>query len=273
MSPPVIAAIIAVSGVLIQVTVTYLISRQSANDKSSGIERQLNILAMLDPKSDEAKQLDEHVRADIRSLVTRDLDREIAVEGLVIFVSFYVVFFARYGLGVWLEHGVPQDIHPIVFGMYWGILGPLALISWQVLKYWYRGIRLWKVRQRTRWMEWKTARAKRKLEWTKLRQLRMLVAGINLVDAATPLKDKIIKAGGPEAWRVFETNGEVLRRERDEFFEKWGEINESLAHPPWWWPIRQLYKRAWWGFRDAKRLVARKMRPPPRNDPNPPHQT
>jgi hypothetical protein len=90
MGAQVVAAIIAVSGVLIQVLVTYLISRQGANDLRVGIDRELSILTRLDPKTVEAEKLNAHVRANINALVSRDIRREVLVEGLVIFGLFYV---------------------------------------------------------------------------------------------------------------------------------------------------------------------------------------
>jgi hypothetical protein len=240
----VVAAIIAVSGVLIQVMVTYLISRQSASDQRTSIDRELGILAKLDPNTDEAKKLDEHIRANINALVSRDLDREVLVEGLVIFAVFWAVFLPFYGLDVWRRHGVPQGIRPVITGIYWGLIAPMVFTTWQLLKYYYHTLRRWITRGRTWWIKHKTARLERRLEWTKLQNLRILEAGINLVETASPFKERIIEAGGLEAWQVVESNAEDLRRAQGEFFEKWGEVDESLARPPLWWRFRRFIRRA-----------------------------
>jgi hypothetical protein len=251
-NPQVVAAIIAVSGVLIQVMVTYRVSRQSANDQHTNIERELGILAQLDPHTDEAKKLDGHIRANINALAGRDLHREELVEALAAYASLYVVFLAFYGLGIWRRHGVPQDIRPLVDGFYWGLLAPMALSAWQLLKYYYRGVRRWITRRRIWWVKFKTAQLERRLNWTKLRNLQILDAGIDLVETFSPFKDNIIGAGGPEAWHLIESNADEFRRSRVEFLEDFGEVDESLVRPPLSWRIRRFGRRAWHGVGGAK---------------------
>ena len=252
MNSQVVAAIIAVSGVLIQVMVTYRVSRQSANDQHTNIERELGILAKLDPNTDEAKKLDGHIRASIDALAARDLHREELVDGLAAYASLYAVFLAFYGLGIWRRHGVPQDLRPLIDGVYWGLIAPMALSGWQLLKYYYRGVRRWITRRRIWWVKFKTARLERRLEWTKLRGLQMLEAAIDLVETFRPFKDRIIEAGGLAAWQLLEGNAEEFRRARGEFLEDFGELNESLVRPPLSWRIRRFVRRAWHGVGGAK---------------------
>lgn len=252
MNPQVVAAIIAVSGVLIQVMVTYRISRQSSKDQHNDIDRELGILAKLDPTTDEAKKLDGHIRANIDALAGRDPHREELVEALVAYASFYVVFLAFYGLGIWRRHGVPPDIRPLIDGLYWALIAPMLFSGWQVLKYNYREVVRWITRRRKWWANVRMARLKRRLEWTKLRNLQFLDVGIGLVEAFRPFKDKIIETSGLEAWQHVETQVEGFQRDRIEFLKEFGEVDESLARPPLSWRVRGFARRAWRAVGAAK---------------------
>lgn len=156
-------ALIAAAGVLVQASVTYWISRNSAKDMRLNIDRELTILGKLDPESSEAKKLDEHVRANIRKLTRRDFIRDIAVEGLVRLGFLYVVLAAWFGLDFWRAHaGLSQ--RPIVDGLTWALVVPLLATIGSALHYFYGLGRLGYSLAHLRYMIWNNRRWLKKLQ-------------------------------------------------------------------------------------------------------------
>lgn len=125
-------ALIAVGGVVLTQFVTYLISRQNANDLRVNISREIDIIRKLQPSTEETSKLEAHVRASVAELIYRDERREQLAELIWTFAPLILASAAVVGLGVWRQHGVPAMLGPTVAILYYS-LG--AISAWLFLRY------------------------------------------------------------------------------------------------------------------------------------------
>jgi hypothetical protein len=141
-------ALLAVAGVITQVVVTYLISRQSANDLRANIGRDIDIAGNL-PSEDDATKLRNDIGAEIDALIARDEHREREGEILRSVVPIPLVVLVLWELALWREQGLPADLSGPVWVAFWFfiVLGVLIVgrSASEILRY-----ILWRWRSSTR---------------------------------------------------------------------------------------------------------------------------
>lgn len=198
MPKEVVAALIAVGGVIFTQLITYAISRQSARDLRVNIDREIEIIKKLRPGSDEAQRLELHVKASIDKLIARDERREQLLEILATSAPIPVLAAAALGLGFWREHGVPPGLSPLVTMLYWGLFGLLLyqvwLSGWRFGKFLFAFLQAWvHVMRRRRAMMQIIKMTKRSLAEGR-QELQGLIATLH------GLEEKVIQSAGQDGW-------------------------------------------------------------------------
>ena len=191
-------ALIAGGFAVIQVVVSYLTSRQTANDLRTNIGRDIEIVRKLRPDSDEVARLESHIAENIADLITRD-ERRARLGDIVRSIGPALLLAVVAGsLTQWLAQGGVSDKVKGPVDVIILITGPAALVFgsavlWRYLRYLYWNARLsW--RQATTW--W----AKR-ATWKAWHETRALVEQAEqLAKLVEAHKAEIIAKAGQEAW-------------------------------------------------------------------------
>jgi hypothetical protein len=133
----VLLGLIAVCGVLATPVVSYVISRQSANDLRANIDKEIVIIRKLAPGSPEVAKLEAHVTSSIDKLIERDERRARLIDvvrsaGPLPLLWLLIVIFS-----VWRQHP-PAGWSASIEVVYWTIVVVFALAalrySWTLLK-------------------------------------------------------------------------------------------------------------------------------------------
>jgi hypothetical protein len=163
----------------------------------------------LRPDSKEATKLEDHVRKSIDELIARDEGRDPYSQMIWSFGPLPIVGLAVWGLTVWLEHGIPKALRPIVDGLQWFVIGLLLLLFVRFLWQWgnylvrlcYAQARVWYLRTRLWYAQAELWYAKRSAWWAKGSAERKYRHEV--MEILNPQKDEIIEKGGKEAWDAF----------------------------------------------------------------------
>ncbi len=220
-------ALIAVVGVLTQVLLTYLVSRQSANDLRTNIDRQIEIVRKLNPGSSAAIKLEQHIDVSLDELITRDTRRWAISRVAWSSAPGPALGLALWGIYVWNKHGIPEDLrYPVVglSGFLLGLLGGVVVVTivqiarvvWLTVRYGYLRLTKWRLQRRFNKLREKNRvmRAYRKelTEWRREAMAQM-----------TAHKDELIAEHGQQWWddmtaeyEELEKKGSALDRMDDE---------------------------------------------------------
>lgn len=237
MPKEVIAALIAAGAVIFTQLVTYAISRQSARDLRVNIDREIEIIKKLRPESDEAKQLERHVKASIAKLITRDERREQLLDILATSAPIPLLAAATLGLGFWRERGVPTGLSPLVTMLYWGIFGLLLCQAgwsgWRFGKFLYEFSYTWFL----------ALRRKRAMNRVIKDAKRGLANGRgeiqDLIETLHGVKDKIIESVGEDGWESIIT---IANRSIEHYNDAEAEVAEIERDVKDLKPARQMLR-------------------------------
>ncbi|MBJ7341619.1 hypothetical protein [Mycolicibacterium sp.] len=230
MSEGVAVALIAVGGVVLTQFVTYLISRQSASDLRTNIDREIEIIRKLQPGSTEATKLEAHIKASIEKLVYRDQRREQLADVVATFAPLMIVTFAAMGFQSWREHGVPHMLRPTVTVIYWGLF---AMSAWLFLRYIWQLAKLMfaylRVFSRLTFSHVRLLRARLRL-WRAQRRLAKGKAHMGaLINIAEDLLDTLDENPDPDdkhAQAVRQEAGDRARRQMADLKSKMGKLGD-----------------------------------------------
>ncbi|MHA3020144.1 hypothetical protein ACXPWS_07690 [Mycobacterium sp. BMJ-28] len=179
MPKEVVAALIAVAGVILTQFVTYTISRQSARDLRVSIGREIDIVKNLVPESSEAQQLERHIADSIAKLIARDENRERLLGALASAAPLPILATTAWGAAFWLQHDPPDGLKPALYVALASVTGVLIAqfvvylfrttqLAYLITKLWIFGLRnRWKLMRRIKRNERRLAssrKAKRALQ-------------------------------------------------------------------------------------------------------------
>jgi hypothetical protein len=191
----VVVALITVGGTQF---VTYLISRQNANDLRVNISREIEIIRKLQPGT-EASTLEAHVKAGVAKLIYRDEGREQLLEVLWRFAPLILVSAAGCGLQLWRHQGVPAMLGPAVAILYYGLV---AMTGWLFLRYVWGLLKLaygytrFYTRLGLRWTQIRALRIKH--WWLKRKIAKRKEQLTAVIDIAEDLLDAAEQASGSD---------------------------------------------------------------------------
>lgn len=233
----IVVALIAVAGVVTQVVVTYLINRQSANDLRTNIAREIEIISKLRPGSDEVAVLESHVRKSINELMARDERRDRNSEIIRSAAPTQLVAWSAYGLYVWLRHGPPQILRPLVWGVFWPLVAVAVLLTlrvyWQLARSLYLAFGTGVLKIKTWFAKRRLAKMKRQLE--ELKPIAQAVAehAREVEQIIDSQKDEIISEQGQAAWdEIMDRRARLSRltTQLEENMAKTRELDASESH-------------------------------------------
>jgi hypothetical protein len=119
--------------------VTYLISRQNANDLRVNVDREIEIIRKLQSSTAEASKLEAHVSASVDKLIYRDERRERLFDVISRFAPLILVSSAALGLQVWRRYGAPEVLGLPVAIVYYALY---AIGGWLLGRYVWGLLRL-----------------------------------------------------------------------------------------------------------------------------------
>lgn len=205
MNSGIAAALIAVTGVGIQVLVSYLISRQTANDIRANIAREIDIVAKLRFGSPEAVKLEDHVSSSIDELLTRDRRRKINGELLRSFAPLPTALLLIAGTRAWRTHGILLELRTLVEVAYWALLLTTVILGvrflWEAAIYAYLVAAIGINYVRLGWLKLHTAVLQRRLRRTEADFLEIRDWGKRTSVELHERKDELIGRLGPQWWQ------------------------------------------------------------------------
>lgn len=165
MPKEIVAALIAVGGVIFTQLITYTISRQNARDLRVNIDREIGIIKKLRSDSPEARQLESHVKASIAKLIARDERREQLADILSTVGPMMLTTWGLWGLTFWYQNGAPPAARPYMSIAFWFLVAALIiqLATWARLsiKIAFAVVDIWVT---TTWANWGMRRRLRDTE-------------------------------------------------------------------------------------------------------------
>jgi hypothetical protein len=236
-----VVALIAVAAVAVQVGVSYLVSRQNDNDLRRNIGRDIDLVRVLRPNSDEVTELECHVRKSIGDLIAHDERGKHLRATLSTLASLQIVFLAVWALTLWRERGIPRALQPALDVAYWAlIVGSLGYAAWGIwriaqsrrdallaakpgrvdLGARWRQLRTWNSNRRTTNLESRVAEARR--QFAALRDYERHVMALVMSN-----KDVIIQRSGQASWNQIMARSEEFEHKAAEFEEHF-----AAAEPP-----------------------------------------
>jgi hypothetical protein len=223
----VVVALITVGGTQF---VTYLISRQNANDLRVNISREIDIIRKLQPGTEEASKLEAHVRANVAKLIYRDELREQLAEAIWRFAPLTLVSAAALGLQVWRHHGVPAMLGLPVAIVYYALF---AITGWLFGRYVFGLLKLayFYTRLGVRWTQVGVLRIKH--WWLKRKTAQskaQLTAVIDIMEDLLDVAD--IAAAEQQASGNEEQAHTAMAKAADETVQRLAEIGLTMKSRP-----------------------------------------
>ena len=139
MSDELILGLIALVGAVAGPVFGYVIARQSATDRRTNIARDLETLHQLDPASETATMLSNHIKRNVAAVVLRDESRDEQTQLVWKYLRIVGAGGLFYGAAKWSHSNPPQDIESGLVVFEYGIL---ALLLYFVGNFAWAGIRL-----------------------------------------------------------------------------------------------------------------------------------
>ncbi len=184
--------------------VSYLISRQTANDIRTNIAREIDIIAKLRSGSPEAVKLEGHVSSSVDELLMRDRRRRQNGELWWSFAPLPAALLLIAGMRAWRTHGVPVELRALVEGAYWGLLLVTVTLGvrflWEAAIYSYLVAALGIKYVRLGWLKLHTAVLRWRLRQTEADFLEMREWGSRTSVELHDRKEELIDRLGQQWW-------------------------------------------------------------------------